>query len=106
MRLGTLWKSNLENPNWQRVWSFLQDTPIDPARRERYPLEGGVIYSHNLLKDTEFARPFEELVNLLQHRLDEFFGSDGDYERISRYFRCLAYLAHRPEVVEEPPAGE
>ena len=106
VRLGTLFESNLENPNWKRVWSFLQDTPIDPARRERYPLEDGVIYRHNLLKDTEFARPFEELVDLLQDRLDEFFGPNGDYERISRYFRCLAYLAHGPEVVEEPPTGE
>ena len=106
VRLGTLWESNLENPNWQRVWSFLQDTPIDPDRRERYPLEGGRIYEHNLLTDTELARPFEELVDLLQKRLDEFFGSNGDYERINRYFRCLAYLAHRPEGAEEPSVSK
>ena len=87
---------NPKNPNMQRVWSFLQDTPIDPARPERYPMEDGVIYRHDILRDAESAGPFEESVKLLHHRLDQFFGPDGDYERIERYFRCLAFEPQGP----------
>ena len=105
--LGVPWKPDPDG-NWQRIWSFLQDVPIDPARPKRYPMESEnrVIYRHDLLKDGELAGTLAESVKLLQDRLDEFFGPEGDYERIGRYFRCLAYLAHRPEVVEGPPASQ
>ena len=89
VELGT--ERNPKNANMQEIWSFLQDTPIDPGRPERYPMENGVIYRHSLLKDAELSGPFEESVKLLRDRLDQFFGPDGDYERIERYFRCLAF---------------
>ncbi len=84
------------NPNMQKVWSFLQRTPVDPARPERYPMENGFIYRQDILKDAELAGPFEESVKLLHHRLDQFFGPDGDYERIERYFKCLAFDPRAP----------
>lgn len=107
VELGVPWKPDPDG-NWERIWSFLQDVPIDPARSKRYPMETErrVIYRHDLLKAAELAGPFAESVKLLQDRLDEFFGPDGDYERMRRYFRCLAYLAHRPEVAEDPPASK
>ena len=106
--LAAPWKPDPEHGNWQRIWSFLQDVPIDPARPKRYPMESEnrVIYLHDLLKDAELAGTSAESVELLQDRLDEFFGSDGDYERIERYFRCLAYVPHRPVVAEVPPGSE
>ena len=90
------------------IWSFLQDVPIDPARPKRYPMvsENRVIYRHDLLKEAELAGTLAESVELLQDRLGEFFGPDGDYERIRRYFRCLAYVRYRPEVAKDPPASE
>ena len=102
------WRPDPENGNWQRIWSFLQDVPIDPARPKRYPMESEnrVIYLHDLLRDAELAGTLAESVELLQYRLDEFFGPDGDYERIKRYFSCLAYVPHRPGVAEDPPASE
>jgi len=105
--LGVPWKPD-PGGNWERIWSFLQDVPIDPARPKRYPMESEnrVIYRHDLLKEAELAGTLAESVELLQGRLDEFFGPDGDYERIRRYFMCLAYVRHRPEVAEDPPASE
>lgn len=94
VELFTPWErgsKNPKSPNMQKVWSLLQDTPIDPARRERYPMEGGVIYRQDILKDAELAGPFEESVKLLHHGLDQFFGLGGDYERIEHCFRCLAF---------------
>ena len=98
VQFGTLWEPNPKDPDpkWQRVWSFLQHTPIDRDRSARYPMEKGVIYRHNLLKGAELAGPFEESVKLLHHGLDQFFGPDGDYGRIERYFRCLAFDPREP----------
>ena len=96
VQFGTLWEPNPKNPAWQRIWSFLQHTPIDRDRSARYPMEKGVIYRHNLLKDAELARPFEETVELLHRGLDQFFGPDGDYGRIERYLKCLAFNPREP----------
>ena len=93
LELGTPLERNPRNPKMQEIWSFLQDTPIDPDGPERYPMdpEHRVIYRHSLLKGDELSGPFEKTVKLLYDRLDEFFGPDGDYKRIERYFRCLAF---------------
>ena len=98
VELSTPLERNPENPRMQEIWSFLQDTAIDPGRPERYPMKmkHRVIYRHSLLKDVEHSGPFEESVKLLYDRMDEFFGRDGDYERIERYFRCLAYDPRGP----------
>ncbi len=105
VELGTPLHRNPKNPKMQEVWSFLQATPIDPDRAERYPMEveHRVIYRHSLLKDAELSGPFEESVKLLHHRMDQFFGPEGDYERIERYFRCLAFDPRGPR---EPADGE
>lgn len=105
MELGSPWEKNPQNPRMQEVWSFLRDMPIDPDRAERYPMEmeHRVIYRRSLLQDAELSGPFEETVKLLHDRLDEFFGPDGDYERIERYFRCLAFDPRGPR---EPADGE
>lgn len=95
VELGT--ERNPKNPKMQAIWSFLQDTPIDPGRLERYPMENGVMYRHNLLKGDELSGSFEKTVKLLHDRLDEFFGPDGDYKRIERYFRCLAFDPRGPQ---------
>ncbi len=103
LELGTPLERNPRNPRMQEIWSFLQDTPIDPDRQKRYPMvpEHRVIYRHSLLKGDELSGPFEKTVKLLRDRLDQFFGSDGDYRRIERYFRCLAFDPRGPQ----PPDG-
>ena len=62
-------------------------------------MEEHVIYRHSLLKNDELSGPFDEVVELLRRRMDEFFAASGDYQRIERYFKCLAFdprgLAHR-----------
>ena len=95
VELSTPHQPNPENPTMQEIWRFLQDTPIDPDRPERYPMQlrHRVIYRHRLLNDVEHSGPFEESLKLLHDRLDQFFGRDGDYERIERYLRCLAFDA-------------
>ncbi|MCY4121584.1 MAG: PD-(D/E)XK nuclease family protein [Acidobacteria bacterium] len=104
VELGSPWEKDPQNPRMQEVWSFLQAMPIDPDRPKRYPMEmeHRVIYRHSLLQDAELSGPFEESVKLLHSRLDEFFGSDGDYGRIERYFRCLAFDPRGPQ---EPADG-
>ena len=98
VELGTPWESNPKNPNMQKIWEFMQHTPIDldTKRFPRGEMKHRIIYRHNLLSDDELSGPFEESVKLLHRRLDEFFGSDGDYERIERYFRCLAFDPRGP----------
>ena len=59
-------------------------------------MENGVIYCHELLKDSELDGPFKASVQLLRRRLDEFFLGDGDYERIERYLRCLVFDPQGP----------
>ena len=89
-----------KNPKTQEVWRFLQDTPIEPDspdRWKRYPMEEQVIYRHSLLKDDDLSGPFDEVVTRLRRRMDEFFGRDGDYGRIERYFRCLAFDPRGPQ---------
>ena len=103
VELLTPWERSPKNSNMQKVWSFLQSTPIDRTRPERYPMENGVIYRQAILKDAELAGPFEESVKLLHHRLDQFFGLGGDYERIEHYFRCLAFDVREPR---HPVDGE
>lgn len=111
VELGT--ERNPKNPKMQSIWSFLQGTPIDPGRPKRYPMENGVIYRHSLLKGDELSGPFEKSVKSLRDRLDQFFGPDGDYERIERYFRCLAFDPRGPqqpdgagEAESPPPAAQ
>ena len=60
-------------------------------------LKHRVIYEHSLLNDPEHSRPFEESVKVLRDSMDEFFGRDGDYERIERYLKCLAFDPRGPE---------
>ena len=105
VELSTPLERDPENPRIQEIWRFLQDTPIDAGRPERYPMrmEHRVIYRHGLLKDAEHSGRFEESVKLLRSRLNEFFGPDGDYERLERYFRCLAFDPRGPR---EPADGE
>ena len=43
-------------------------------------------------------------MKLLHDRLDEFFRPDGDYRRIERYFRCLAFDPRGPQ--QPDGAGE
>ena len=104
LELGTPLERNPRNPNMQEIWSFLQDTQIDPDRPKRYPMENGVIYRHSLLKEGDLSGPFEKSVKLLRDRLDQFFDPDGDYGRIERYFRCLAFDPRGPQQPEG--AGE
>ena len=86
------WSSPAEqNSNMEEIWRFLQETPIDPGRPERYPMEKGVIYRHSLLNDDELSGSFEESVKLLHRRMDGFFRPGGDYERMEHYFKCLAF---------------
>ena len=59
-------------------------------------MENGVIYRQELLKDAELGGPLEKSVKLLQQRLDQLFGPDGDYGRIERYLRCLAFDPRGP----------
>ena len=90
-----------EKSSMDRLWSFLQETPIDPDRPARYPMERRVIYQHSLLKDDELSGPFDEVAKLLRHRMDEFFGAGGDRQRIRRYFKCLAFHPREPRSLEE-----
>ena len=99
VELSTPGERDPKNPRMQEIWRFLRDTPIDPGRQERYPMEvkHRVIYRHRLLNDPEHSRPFEESIKVLHESMDEFFGRDGDYERIERYLRCLAFDPRGPE---------
>ena len=99
VELGTPLERDPKNPKLREIWRFLEDTPIDPGRPERYPtiVKHRVIYRHSLLKDAELCGRFEESVKLLHDSMDEFFGRDGDYERIERYFRCLAFEPRGPQ---------
>ena len=93
VELGTPLERDPRNPKLQEVWRFLQDTPIDSGKLDRYPMKAKhrVIYRHSLLNDPEHSRPFEESVKVLRDSMNEFFGRDGDYERIERYLKCLAF---------------
>lgn len=91
VELGYWSKSSEQKTNMDKIWTFLRATPIDPDRPERYPMEKDVIYRHSLLKDDELSGSFEEVVESLRHRMDEFFGGGGDHQRIERYFKCLAF---------------
>ena len=99
VELGTPLERDPKNPKMREIWKFLQDTPIDPGRPERYPMKmkHRVIYRHSLLRDVEHSGRFEESMKLLHDSMDEFFGQDGDYERIERYFRCLAFDPRGPQ---------
>ena len=98
LELGDWGQNREEKSSMDRLWRFLQETPIDPDRPDRsarYPMEKPVIYRLSLLKDDELSGKFDEVVKLLRHRMDEFFGGGGDYQRIERYFKCLAFLGSR-----------
>ena len=105
VELGTPLERDPKNPKLREIWRFLEDTPIDPGRPERYPtiVKHRVIYRHCLLKDAELWR-FEESVKLLHDSMDEFFGQDGDYERVERYLKCLAFDPRGPQ--QPDGAGE
>ena len=92
------WSSPAEqNSNMEEIWRFLQETPIDPGRPEKYPMEKGVIYRQSLLYDDELSGSFEESVKLLHRRMDGFFRPGGDYERMEHYFKCLAFDPRGPQ---------
>ena len=101
LELADWGRNREEKSSMERLWSFLQETPIDPDRSSRYPMEEHVIYRHSLLKDDELSKTFEEVVKLLRHRMDEFFGGGGDHQRIKRYFKCLAFDSREPRRPEE-----
>ena len=100
--LGYWSKPPEQKPNMDKIWKFLQETPIDPERPERYPVEKAYIYHHSLLKDDETSGPLDEVVKFLRRRLDGFFGAGGDYQRIERYFKCLAFDSRG---LQQPDAG-
>lgn len=103
-----------EKSSMERLWRFLQETPIDPDRSARYPMEKHVVYRQSLLTDDELSGSFDEVVKLLRRRMDEFFAAGGDYQRIERYFKCLAFPqglqpdadagAGRPDLPASPPS--
>lgn len=99
VELGTPLERDPKNPKLREIWRFLEDTPIDSGRPERYPMKmkHRVIYQHSLLNDAEHSGRFEESVELLHDSMDEFFGRDGDYERIERYLRCIAFDPQPPQ---------
>ena len=108
LELGNWGHKPEEKSSMDRLWEFLQETPIEPDRPDRsarYPMEKDVIYRYILLKDDELSGPFDEVVKLLRRRLDEFFGASGDYQKIERYFRCLAFLAFDPRRLPQPDPG-